>query len=42
LIFIEKGLLPAEHKLGLASPFNPGGRPLVVPIQHATKIVGGC
>jgi len=43
LTFIERGLLPAERRLGLASPFNPGGRPLVVPIlQHVKKIAGGC
>ena len=34
LTFIERGLVPAEHKLGLVSPFNAGGHPLVVPIQH--------
>jgi hypothetical protein len=39
LTFIERGLVPAEHKLGLASPFNTGGRPLVVPIQHVKTLV---
>jgi hypothetical protein len=34
LTFIERGLGPAEHKLGLVSPFDAGGHPLVVPIQH--------
>jgi len=34
LTFVERGLLPAEHRLGLVSPFDAGGHPLVVPIQH--------
>jgi hypothetical protein len=34
LTFIERGLFGAEHKLGLVSPFDAGGHPLVVPIQH--------
>jgi hypothetical protein len=34
LTFIERGLRPAEHRLGLVSPFDVGGHPLVVPIQH--------
>lgn len=38
LTFIERGLLPAEHKLGLESPFNAGGHPLVVPIQHVKTL----
>jgi hypothetical protein len=38
LTFIEKGLRPAEHKLGLVSPFNVGGHPLVVPIQHVKTL----
>jgi hypothetical protein len=40
LIFVEKGLLHAEHRLGLVSPFNPGGHPLVVPIKHVSSLVG--
>jgi hypothetical protein len=40
LTFVEKGLRPAEHRLGLVSPFNVGGRPLVVPIQHVTSLRG--
>jgi hypothetical protein len=38
LTFIETGLRPAEHKLGLVSPFNVGGHPLVVPVQHVNKL----
>jgi hypothetical protein len=38
LTFIERGLVPAEHKLGLVSPFNAGGHPLVVPIQHVKTL----
>jgi hypothetical protein len=38
LTFIERGLRPAEHKLGLVSPFNAGGHPLVVPIQHVKRL----
>jgi hypothetical protein len=38
LTFIERGLLPAEHRLGLESPFNAGGHPLVVPIQHVKTL----
>ena len=38
LIFVEKGLLQAEHKLGLVSPFNAGGHPLVVPVRHVKKL----
>jgi len=41
LIFVERGLLQAEHKLGLVSPFNAGGRRLVVPVQHV-KSLHGC
>ena len=41
LIFVERGLLQAEHKLGLVSPFNAGGRPLVVHVQHV-KSLHGC
>jgi hypothetical protein len=40
LIFVERGLLRAEHRLGLVSPFNPGGRPLVVPIKHVNSLKG--
>jgi hypothetical protein len=36
----ERVLRPAEHKLGLSSPFDVGGRPLVVPIQHVKSLVG--
>jgi hypothetical protein len=38
LTFIERGLVPAEHKLGLVSPFNVHGHPLVVPIQHVKTL----
>ena len=38
LTFIERGLVPAEHKLGLVSPFNVNGHPLVVPIQHVKRL----
>lgn len=38
LTFIEKGLSAAEHQLGLVSPFDVGGRPLVVPIKHVTTL----
>ena len=38
LTFIESGLASAEQKLGLVSPFNAGGRPLAVPIQHVTSL----
>lgn len=41
LTFVERGLRPAEHRLGLVSPFDVGGRPLVVPVQH-TKTLPGC
>jgi hypothetical protein len=40
LTFIETGLRAAEHKLGLRSPFDVGGHPLVVPVQHATSLAG--
>jgi hypothetical protein len=40
LTFVERGLLRAEHKLGLSSPFDVGGRPLVVPIQHVKSLPG--
>jgi hypothetical protein len=38
LTFIERGLVPAEHRLGLVSPFHVHGHPLVVPIQHVNKL----
>jgi hypothetical protein len=41
LTFIERGLFAAEHKLGLSSPFDAGGHPLVLPIQHV-KTLRGC
>lgn len=40
LTFIERGLRPAEHRLGLVSPFSAGGHPLVVPIKHVTSLRG--
>ena len=40
LTFIEQGLSGAEHHLGLVSPFNAGGHPLVVPIQHVKSLAG--
>jgi hypothetical protein len=41
LTFVERGLRPAEHRLGLVSPFNAGGHPLVVPIHHV-KTLAAC
>jgi hypothetical protein len=41
LTFIERGLRPAEHRLGFVSPFNAGGHPLVVPIHHV-KTLAAC
>jgi len=41
LTFIERGLRRAEHKLGLVSPFNAGGHPLVVPVHHV-KTLAAC
>jgi hypothetical protein len=41
LTFIERGLRPAEHRLGLVSPFNAGGHHLVVPIHHV-KTLAAC
>jgi hypothetical protein len=41
LTFTETGLSGAERQLGLVSPFDHGGRPLVVPIQHV-KSLRGC
>jgi hypothetical protein len=40
LTFVERGLVPAEHRLGLVSPFNAHGHPLVVPIRHVTSLPG--
>jgi len=40
LTFIETGLRGAEHQLGLRSPFDVDGRPLVVPVHHATSLAG--
>lgn len=40
LMFVERGLVAAEHKLGLVSPFNAGGHPLVVPVQHVKSLPG--
>jgi hypothetical protein len=40
LIFIEKGLSRAEHRLGLVSPFDNHGRPLVVPIKRVARLAG--
>ena len=40
LTFIESGLSGAEQSLGLASPFDAGGQPLVVPIKHVNTLPG--
>jgi hypothetical protein len=40
LTFTESGLSAAEQSLGLTSPFNVGGKPLVVPIQHVNTLPG--
>jgi hypothetical protein len=40
LVFIEKGLLGAEHRIGLISPFDHAGRPLVLPIKHLQTLHG--
>jgi hypothetical protein len=40
LTFTESGLSAAERQLGLVSPFDHGGRPLVVPIQHVKSLPG--
>lgn len=40
LTFTESGLFAAEQSLGLTSPFNVRGRPLVVPIQHVRSLRG--
>ena len=41
LTFTETGLTQAESSLGLVSPFNVGGQPLVVPIK-TVKTMTGC
>jgi hypothetical protein len=41
LTFNESGLSGAEQHLGLVSPFDAGGHPLVIPIQHV-KTLAGC
>jgi hypothetical protein len=40
LKFIEKGLSGAGHSLGLVSPFDAGGHPLVVHIMHVKSLTG--
>lgn len=40
LTFKEKGLSGAEHSLGLVSPFDAGGHPLVVHIKHVQSLSG--
>jgi hypothetical protein len=40
LTFTESGLSAAEQSLGLTSPFNAGGQPLVVPIKHVNSLPG--
>ena len=40
LTFTERGLAAAEHQLGLVSPFDFGGHPLVVPIKHVRALAG--
>jgi hypothetical protein len=40
LTFTESGLSAAEQSLGLTSPFNIGGHPLVMPIQHVNSLAG--
>jgi len=40
LTFIEKGLSGAEHSLGLVSPFDAGGHPLVVHVKHVKSLTG--
>jgi hypothetical protein len=40
LTFIEKGLSWAEHRLGLVSPFDAGGHPLVVHVKHVKSLAG--
>ncbi len=41
LKFTETGLTKAESSLGLVSPFNVGGSPLIVPVQ-TVKAMSGC
>ncbi len=41
LKFTEAGLTKAESSLGLVSPFNVGGSPLIVPVQ-TVKAMSGC
>ncbi len=40
LTFTEKGLSGAEHRLGLVSPFDAGGHPLVVQVKHVKSLTG--
>jgi hypothetical protein len=40
LTFIETGLSGAEHSLGLVSPFDAGGHPLVVHVKHVKSLTG--
>jgi len=40
LKFIEKGLSGAEHSLGLVSPFDAGGHPLIVRVKHVKSLTG--
>jgi hypothetical protein len=40
LTFTETGLSGAEHSLGLVSPFDVGGHPLVVHIKHVKSLPG--
>ncbi len=40
LTFVEKGLSWAEHRLGLVSPFDAGGHPLVVHVKHVKSLTG--
>ncbi len=40
LTFTEKGLSGAEHRLGLVSPFDAGGHPLVVHVKHVKSLTG--
>lgn len=41
LKFTESGLTKAESSLGLVSPFNVGGSPLIVPV-NTVKTMSGC
>jgi hypothetical protein len=40
LTFTESWLYATEQSLGLTSPFDAGGHPLVVPIQHVNSLPG--